>query len=158
MEPFKWSSLSKLQLGRCAEYLTMVEFTKLGFSVFSSDVDDRGIDFVIQKAQGPHYDVQVKSSSPLKSGRGFNYQFWRKGKDKLQIGEHSYIALVLFRDGDGPNLYLIPTTRWKEPNALFVYHGYRGLKSKPEYGLNLSEKNLSHLQQFAFSERAKTLA
>jgi hypothetical protein len=157
MEPFEWSTLNNLQLGRYAEYSVKMEFTKLGFSVFSPEVDDRGIDFVIRTRGGQYYEVQVKSSSPSKSGRGFNYQFWRKGEDKLQIGEHSYIALVLFTDGDEPRLYLIPTTVWKEPNPLFVDHDYSGLRSKPEYGLNLSEKNLSLLQPFAFSEKANFL-
>jgi len=158
MEPFKWSSLNHLQLGRYAEYLVKMEFTKLGFSVFSPEVDDRGIDFVIRSPQGHYCEVQVKSSSRSTSGSGFNYQFWRKGDDKLQIGEQSYIALVLFCDDREPRLYLIPTTVWKEPNALFVDHDYAGLKSEPEYGLNLSEKNLSLLQLFAFFERAGTLA
>jgi hypothetical protein len=58
--------------------------------------------------------------------------------------------LVLFSDGEDPRLYLIPTTVWKEPNRLFVDHDFSQLKSKPEYGLNLSKKNLSLLQPFVF--------
>jgi hypothetical protein len=73
----------------------------------------------------------------------------------MQIGEHYYIALVLFKDGDEPCLYLIPTTAWKEPNRLFVDRVY---STGPEYGLNLSKRDLSLLQPFAFSERASTLA
>jgi hypothetical protein len=150
MEPFKWSALNNLQLGRYAEYLVKMEFTKLGFSIFSPEVDDRGIDFVIRTPRGQYCEVQVKSSNPSKSGSGFNYQFWRKGEDKLQIGGHYFIALVLFSDGEDPRLYLIPTTVWKEPNRLFVDHDFSQLKSKPEYGLNLSKKNLSLLQPFVF--------
>jgi hypothetical protein len=159
MEPFKWSSLNNLQLGRYAEYLVKMEFTKLGFSVFSPEVDDRGIDFVIRTPRGHYCEVQVKSSSPSKSGSGFNYQFWHKGENKLQIGERSYIALVLFSDDQEPRRYLIPTTAWKEPNRLFVDHDYSDpdLKSRPEYGLNLSEKNLSLLAPFGFSEKASVL-
>lgn len=157
IEPFKWSTLNNLQLGRYAEYLVKMEFTKLGFSVFSPEVDDRGIDLVIRTPRGQYCEVQVKSSRSSKSGSGFNYQYWPKGEDKLQIGEQSYIALVLFKDGDEPHLYLIPTTVWKAPTTLFVDHEYPGLKSSPEYGINLSEKNLSLLREFVFSEMASLL-
>jgi len=75
MEPFEWSTLNNLQLGRYAGYLVKMEFTKLRFSVFSSEVDDRGVDFVIRTPLGQYYEVQVRSSSRSKSGRGFNYQF-----------------------------------------------------------------------------------
>jgi hypothetical protein len=135
-----------------------MEITKLGFSVFSPEVDDRGIDLVIRTPRGQYYEVQVKSSRPSNLGSGFNYQYWPKRQDKLQIGEHSYIALVLFRDGDEPHLYLLPTTAWNAPNALFVDHDYPGLKSPPEYGLNLSKRNLSLLEPFEFSATAGKLA
>jgi len=153
MATFNWSNLNRLQLGRYAEYLIKMEFTKLGFSVFSPEVDDRGIDFVIRTPREQYCEVQVKSSR--RSGSGFNYQCWAKGENTMQIGEHSYIALVLFKDGDEPCLYLIPTTAWKEPNRLFVDRVY---STGPEYGLNLSIRNLRLLHPFAFSERASTLA
>jgi hypothetical protein len=38
-----------------------MDFTLYGFEVYSSEVDDRGIDFVVRSASGRYYDVQVKS-------------------------------------------------------------------------------------------------
>lgn len=160
MDRFKWSGLSPLQLGRYAEYLVKMEFAKFRHSVFSAEVDDRGIDFVIRTPRGVHHDVQVKSSSRLKSSGGFHYQFWRKeeGGKRPQIGKNFHIALVLLSSNEEPHLYLIPSTVWRKPSRLFVVHNYPGLKSPPEHGLNLSKKNLSLLKPFEFSERVKMLA
>ena len=48
MPNLKWSKLNHLQLGRYAEYFTKMEFTSYGYEVYTSEVDDHGIDFVAQ--------------------------------------------------------------------------------------------------------------
>ena len=45
----KWSNLNHLQLGKYSEYLVIMEFTRYGFDVYSAEVDDKGIDFVVRK-------------------------------------------------------------------------------------------------------------
>jgi len=121
-----------------------MEFTLFGFDVYAAEVDDRGVDFVIRKGDDTYYDVQVKSV------RGLNYIFFQK--DKFNPRANLLAAIVLFFDGEVPQLYLIPSTAWLEPNALLVSHDYEGKKSKPEWGLNLSKKNLPLLAQFAFDQ------
>lgn len=39
-----WSKLNKQQVGAYAEYFFKMEFTMAGFQVYSTEVDDRGID------------------------------------------------------------------------------------------------------------------
>src|SRR5688500_13005008 len=95
-----WSRLNKLQVGRYAEYFVKMEFTLLGFDVYSSEVDDRGIDFVIRREPDRYYDVQVKSS------RGLNYIFFHKSQFLLR--ENLLAAIVLFQDQRAPELYLLP--------------------------------------------------
>jgi hypothetical protein len=51
-----------------------------------------------------------------------------------------------------PKIYLIPSSVWSKPNNLFVSRDYEGKKSKPEWGLNLSKKNLPLLTQFEFEK------
>jgi len=121
-----------------------MEFALFGFDVYAAEVDDRGVDFVIRKGDDTYYDVQVKSV------RGLNYIFFQK--DKFNPRANLLAAIVLFFDGEVPQLYLIRSTAWLEPNALLVSHDYEGKKSKPEWGLNLSKKNLLRLAQFAFDE------
>lgn len=104
-----------------------------GFQVYTSEVDDRGIDFVARYEAGPFFTVQVKSIR--KSG----YVFLQK--DKFQITENSYLALVMLDENVAPDIYLIPALAWRSPDELFVDRDYIGLKSKAEWGLNLSMKN-----------------
>ena len=69
MPKMKWSELSPMQIGRYAEYYAKMEFTSYGYDVYTSEVDDHGVDFVASKNSGIYYEIQVKS---LRKG---NYAF-----------------------------------------------------------------------------------
>lgn len=139
----QWSRLTKQQVGRYAEYYVKMEFTLHGFDVYSAEVDDKGIDFVIRKEPGRYYDVQVKSVRKL------GYIFLPK--DKFMLSDNLLAVVVLLFEHQEPCLYLIPATAWLEPNALLTGHDYgEGMKSKPEWGLNLSQQNMPLLEQYAF--------
>ena len=148
MRKYNWNRLSHLQIGRYAEYFVKMEFTLFGFEVYTAEVDDRGVDFIIRK-DDRYYDVQVKSA------RGFKYIFFPK--DKFSPRDNLLAAIVLFFDGEPPQLYLIPSKEWLKPNALLVSRDYEGKKSKPEWGLNLSKKNLPLLSRFAFDKIVQEL-
>lgn len=132
-----WSKLNKLQIGRYAEYFAMMEFASYGFEVYTSEVDDHGIDFVVKTKDRIFLEVQVKSIRKS----SVNYVFMQKDKWDINSPD-TYLALLLFEDGKLPEIYLVPAIAWKAPNALFCDKNYEGLKSKPEYGLNLSKKNM----------------
>ena len=57
---YNWKKLNSLQLGKYAEYYVKMEFTLYGFDVYTAEVDDKGIDFVIRRNE-KYYDLQVKS-------------------------------------------------------------------------------------------------
>ena len=65
MKKYQWSKLNHMQIGRYAEYLAKMEFTAFDFDVFTAEVDDKGIDFVLRKHDMLYYDVQVKSSRDM---------------------------------------------------------------------------------------------
>jgi len=146
MKKCAWSELNGLQIGKYAEYFVKMEFTQYGFDVYSSEVDDRGIDFVVRKEQpnnmANYFDVQVKSV------RESGYIFFPK--DKFNLRKNLIAAIVVFPEGEAPKLYLIPSLAWQKPNALLVGHDYIGKKSDPEWGVNISKKNLPLLDNFAF--------
>ena len=150
---YDWSQLNRIQLGRDAEYFAKMEFTMFGYDVYTGEVDDKGIDFVVRKHSDTggtrYYDIQVKSTL------GLNYVFMQKSKFRLNDG--LYLALVLFTLGQSPEIYLIPSTRWQETDKLFKYYPYEGLKSAPEYGLNLSKTKLALLEEFRFDTILPTL-
>jgi hypothetical protein len=51
-----------------------------------------------------------------------------------------------------PDIYLIPSKVWKSPNEVFVDRDYDkpGQTSKPEYGINISQKNYDILDKYRF--------
>ena len=145
----RWSTLSKPQLGRYAEYLVKMELTLHGLDVYTAEVDDKGIDFIVRKDGCHYYEIQVKSS------RDLTYIFF--SKDKFTLSDNLFAAIVLFSDDKPPELYLIPSTVWCTPNELFVDRNYEGLKSKPEFGINLSQRNLNLLSPFIFDKKVMLL-
>ena len=145
---FDWARLNPLQVGRYAEYFMKMEVTLCGFEVYTTEVDDRGIDFVMRR-DGQFYEVQVKSA------RRLNYVYF--DKSKFELRDTLLAAIVLLQQGAAPELYLIPSTAWRTPTPLLVSNNYVGKKSEPDYGINLSKKNLELLKPYAFDLIESTL-
>jgi hypothetical protein len=127
---FTWTHLNRLQLGKYAEYLVKMEFVLLGFDVFTSEVDDRGIDLVVRTPAGNHYDIQAKSYRP---GTGNVYLY--------RIHPVLLLAVVGLVDGVPPSLFLVPSCLPEGANPLFR-KCYFNQKREAEWGLSLSKKNL----------------
>jgi hypothetical protein len=150
MPNMNWAVLNSLQLGRYAEYFAKMEFASYGLEVFSSEVDDRGIDFIVKDKTGRFSEIQVKSL------RGTGYVFAQKSKFNIN-NRNLYMALLIFREGKMPDFFLIPSEAWKAPNEVFVDRNYDkpGQNSKPEYGINISNRNYDTLLVFNFEETIK---
>ena len=146
---YQWKELNKLQVGAYAEYFVKMEFTMYGFQVYSTEVDDRGVDFICRYEGGIFYEIQVKSL------RGRGYVFVQK--DKFRLRRELLMAFVLLNEGKEPELLLIPSLAWQSPNALLVSRDYEGKKSKPEWGVNVSRRNYELLSQFAFSRQIENM-
>ncbi len=126
MPRHSWKNLNTQQVGAYAEYFVKMELTMHGFQVYSTEVDDRGIDFVARHGAGPFIEMQVKSL------RSMGYVFMQKTKFPIRDG--SYLALCLLSESHEPKLFLIPSSVWLAPNAVFVDRKYEGegMTSKPE--------------------------
>lgn len=142
MPNLNWSKLNRQQLGKYAEYYAKMEFSSHGLDVYTSEVDNHGVDFIAKTKSGKYLEVQVKSVCRTK------YVFMQKDKWNIE-DENIYLVLLLFEDGKFPDAFLIPSIEWKTPNQLLCDKNYNGLKSKPEYGLNLSQKNQHLLQKYS---------
>lgn len=143
MPNMKWSELNHMQLGQYGEYYAKMEFTSYKYDVYTSEVDDHGVDFIAQNIKtGEFFEVQVKSI--LKG----NYAFIKK--DKLCLNKHHLVCFLHFIDGELPKVYIIPATAWKTPNAVLVNRNYNkeGQKTKPEWGINYSAKNAYLLDKY----------
>jgi len=145
-EKYQWSRMSALKLGRYAEHFVCMEFLALNFDVYFGDLDDHGIDLIMRRHDGSFYEFQVKAS------RNLNYIFFPKATFPLK--SNLFGAIVLFLEGKVPQLYIIPSAAWQMPNELLKDHKFdkEGQKSKPEWGVNLSIRNLPLLEHYAFDQ------
>ncbi len=140
-----WSHLNRLQLGKYAEYLTKMEFVLLGCDVFTAEVDDHGIDFVVRTREGNHYDVQVKS---FRSSIGGNTPYVYLQKSKFKVHPSLMLALIHFVDGQPPTMFLVQSSVSDAPHPIFESRDYgEGKQSEPEWGLTMSKKKLAALAQ-----------
>ena len=148
----KWTNLKPLQIGQYAEYYIKMMLTIHEFDVFTSEVDDKGIDFICRHINGSFWEIQVKSIRTENS----NYIF--QTQEKFDItNKNLFLAVVMFTDNQEPNAYLINSQEWNTPNELIKFRTYQGLRSKPEYGLNISEKNIPLLEEFSLEKIVKQL-
>ena len=139
-----WSKLNHLQLGRYAEYYAKMEFASYGFEVYTSEVDDHGVDFIAKlPGENKFFEVQVKSV------RDYGYIYMAKSK-MPELSEDRLVCYLHFIDGQLPDVFVIPATAWKNPNAVLVDRKYDkpGQKSEPEWGINISKKNYNLLDEY----------
>lgn len=147
MPNMDWTLLNKLQLGRYAEYFAKMEMASYGLDVYTSEVDDHGVDFIVKDKSNQFNEIQVKSL------RGSGYVFVRKSHFDISQ-DHLYLMVLIFYSGQLPDVFLIPAKVWRTPNNVFVDRNYDkpGQKSVPEYGIHISKKNYEVLEKFKFED------
>ena len=145
LEQFNYSHLNHLQIGRIGEYWVKIWLTLLGFDAYTNDVDDKGIDFVIRLNEEKHVDIQVKTMRGDSSYVFVNKQSWKSG-----LRRNLFLALVILKNNTSPTIYFIPAIDWLKPNDLLRDHDYskEGQTSKPDWGINVSRKNMEILKQY----------
>ena len=145
---FSYDHLSHLQIGQIGEYWVKIWLTLLGFDVFYTDVDDKGIDFIIRLDDNKHIDIQVKT---VRENTGYTFVTKESWNNKLR--DNLYLALVLIANNKMPQIFFIPSIAWNTPNDLLRDRDYQkeGQTSKPEWGINISKKNMKFLKQYDIS-------
>jgi hypothetical protein len=81
-------------------------------------------------------------------------------KRLFQPHQRLYVVLLAFVDERQPDMYLIPSEAWLEtPSRLgFSSRDYGpGRKSEPEWGLDVTAKTLSALEEFRFDRAVQRL-
>lgn len=142
-----------LHLGRIGELLMQAEFIKNGFDVFSTEVDDKGVDLVVKNEHGEYFDIQVKTSNQT-------YVFMRKEVFKPRT--NLYVALLILDKKENQFFILIPSLDFKNKllPTFLVDKKYEGvnkkgekLKSAPEYGIYTSNVHLDKIiERYTFSK------
>ena len=99
-----YNHLNNIQKGSFAEAYAKMAFTLEGFEVYTTDYDDRGVDFVIRNGDGYYFSVQVKSV-----GEGSNPFVY--AEKFIATGEFLFCAVRLV-EGEHPDLYLASGKDW----------------------------------------------
>ena len=137
---YAWSKLNHLQKGTYGEYMAKMEFSMYGFSVFTSEVDDRGIDFVLRNNRGQHFDVQVKTIT------GTNYTYITESK----FDENLIICLVILTEGEQPSMYILTGSDWKNDKSGLLSQKHFPNAKEPEYGINATKSRVEQLEKYRF--------
>ena len=87
--------------------------------------------------------------------KGLRYPFWIKSD--WHPDERHFACLVRLPESGPSEIYVIPTTVWEAPNSVFVSRDYVDRDSPPEWGINLSARNLPALQPFRLPSAATLL-
>ncbi len=144
---YAWSKLNRLQKGTYGEYLAKMEFVMYGYLVFTAEIDDRGIDFVVRNDQGVHYDVQVKTVT-----KG-NYTWITRSKFVKSL----WVCLVCLTEGNPPALYLFSGHDWDRDKSGLLQHRKYPSAKESEYGFHFTKKREAHLETYRFDISAERL-
>ena len=144
--------LNRQQIGQFGSFWLKMYLTGLGFKI-----DE------FKEAVGNQFSVQLRNRRKLyispKTLRMFdiksNYAFITKDNWQNKLDEDFYLGLVLISGKQLPDIYLIPALTWQKPNSVFVDMNYekKGLKSKPEWGVRVSVKNLEVIKEFEIKKQ-----
>lgn len=162
-----WSrkELNSQKLGCFGEYYAKMALASYGLDIFTSEVDDHGIDFVAETKQHHFLRFQVKTVRIATTGYTYMHQYSYHKTEKGKPDEKSlafspddntmFVILLLLEDEKEPDIYIIPTFAWNNNDSkTFVY---REKYAKPEYGINISKKNMEYLKQYKMDTMVATL-
>ncbi|MFZ7134464.1 MAG: DUF4365 domain-containing protein [Eubacteriales bacterium] len=90
--------LNTVQKGSFGEAFAKMAFTVEGFSVYSTEYDDRGVDFVIQNPSSEYFAVQVKTTDNT-ANPFIKY-------DKFMKNDNFIFCAVRLNEGELPILYI----------------------------------------------------
>ena len=139
-----WSrkELTKQRLGSFGEYYAKMVLASYGMSIYTSEVDDHGIDFVAE-TKNCFMKFQVKT---VRCDTKYVYML----EEHFDVEDETlFLFLSILTDGELPVSYIVPATVWKnDVTGMFVHRTYEGKKSKPEYGIKLSVKNMPLLEKY----------
>ena len=144
---YAWSQLNRQQKGTYGEYIAKMEFVMYGYLVFSAEVDDRGVDFVVRNDAGRHFDVQVKTVT----GRNYTFIYESKFREDL------WICLIVLTEGEHPALYLFSGRDWNSDTSGLLQHHHYPKSKEAEYGIHATKTRSSAMERFAFDQSVERL-
>jgi len=134
------NKITHLHTGKIGELIGKAKFIEYGFDVYSTEVDDKGIDFIVCNKRREYFEIQVKTTNK-------NYMFMKK--EVFVPKDNLYLLLVILDNDKLPMFSLIPSLEWTKldrPNFL-KDRLFENLKSKPEYGILINDKYIPLIKE-----------
>jgi hypothetical protein len=141
----RWSQLSRSERIALGKAIVIERLENLGCTVQapSSLIDGK---LAVRTPTGRAIEVFVSTQ------RVGGYAFWTKRR--LQPASNRFAAIVLLADGEGPAVYLVPSTEWRSASPPFTDRDNAGKQSEPEYGISLARSSLPALERYGWDERS----
>ena len=96
------------------------------------------------------FEIKISDNIYTLKSRTYNGHYVLVEKSEISdLSPNIMIALVEWINGKPSNLYFIPMSEWKNPDLTILKdRNYEGLKSKPEWGIDINQTNKHELNQF----------
>lgn len=104
------------------------------------------------------YEINLSDKKYLLKCRTYNKNYTFVTKSEIpELSDNILIALVEWQNEQPISLYLIPTTEWYTGKwNILKDRDYEGLKSEPEWGIDINQNNKYELNNFQFSKFINT--
>lgn len=104
------------------------------------------------------YEINLDNHKYLLKCRTYNKNYTFVTKSEIpELSDNILIALVKWQNEQPVSLYLIPTSEWNTGKwNILKDRDYEGLKSEPEWGIDINQSNKYELNNFRFSKFIST--
>jgi hypothetical protein len=141
----RWSHLGRTELIALGRAIVVERLENLGCTV-KEPSSRTGGKLGVETPSGRSLEVFVSTQ------RLGGYVFWTKRR--LRPASNRFAAIVLLTDAEDPDLYLVPSTEWRNASPPLKDRPNVGKKSEPEYGISLARSSLPALQRYGWDERS----
>lgn len=138
-----YKHLNNIQKGWFGATYSKLAFTLEGFEVYSSEYDDRGVDFVIRNKSGQFFSVQVKTTIDDTANPFIK-------KDKFHSCENFIFCAVRIIEGMKPTLYITRGSDWNSNKYECLNYNPNGGGHGPYYEICFASKYKDQLKDFEF--------
>ena len=104
------------------------------------------------------YEINLSDNKYLLKCRTYNNNYTFVTKSEIpELSDNVLIALVEWQNEQPISLYLIPISEWNTGKwNILKDRDYEGLKSEPEWGIDINQNNKYELNHFQFSKFINT--
>jgi hypothetical protein len=139
----RWSRLGRQELVALGRSIVTERLERLGCSVTAPYPRTPGR-LSVETPSGRALEMFVSTQ------RVGGYTFWTKRR--FEPARHRFAAIVLLADHEDPDVYLVPSTAWRDASPPLTDRPNVGKRSEAEYGISLARSNLASLQRYSWNE------